>query len=180
MRRTILAVAAVMAVTGFAANATGGVKRHYSHAYYSAADRCPEGKADLGRNVRREGGTLANGRKVTPKKYRELTATLDGMCRPLPPPAPSYVPEATGADTSQLGSGGAGGDLSSIRACESQGSGGYGADTGNGYYGGYQFDQGTWDAYAPPGYAGTNPAQAPPAVQDQAAANAPRSSWPNC
>ena len=49
-----------------------------------------------------------------------------------------------------------------------------------GYYGAYQFDQSTWDAYAPSGYQGTNPAAAPPAVQDQAAASVPYDAWPNC
>lgn len=64
--------------------------------------------------------------------------------------------------------------------CESGGSGGYSADTGNGYYGAYQFDQTTWDAYAPEGYAGTNPASAPPEVQDAVAAAVPYDAWPNC
>ena len=62
--------------------------------------------------------------------------------------------------------------------CESGGS--YTAVNPAGYYGAYQFDQSTWDAYAPSGYQGTNPAAAPPAVQDQAAASVPYDAWPNC
>ena len=62
--------------------------------------------------------------------------------------------------------------------CESGGD--YGAVNPAGYYGAYQFDQGTWDAYAPAGYAGTNPASAPPEVQDAAAAAVPYDAWPNC
>jgi Transglycosylase-like domain len=67
---------------------------------------------------------------------------------------------------------------SSTAQCESGGD--YGAVNPAGYYGAYQFDQSTWDAYAPEGYAGSNPATAPPAVQDQAAASVPYDAWPNC
>jgi hypothetical protein len=67
---------------------------------------------------------------------------------------------------------------SSTIQCESGGN--YSTDTGNGYYGAYQFDQSTWDAYAPSGYAGTNPADAPPSVQDQTAASVPYDAWPSC
>ena len=50
-----------------------------------------------------------------------------------------------------------------LRVCES--SDNYQADTGNGYYGAYQFDVPTWQGM---GYAG-RPDQADPATQDQAA-----------
>ena len=50
-----------------------------------------------------------------------------------------------------------------LRVCES--SDNYQADTGNGYYGAYQFALDTWQAL---GYAG-RPDQAAPATQDQAA-----------
>ena len=72
----------------------------------------------------------------------------------------------------------AAGAPTSVIECESGGD--YGAVNPAGYYGAYQFDQGTWDAYAPEGYAGTNPASAPPAVQDAAAAAVPYDAWPNC
>lgn len=60
--------------------------------------------------------------------------------------------------------------------CESGGD--YSANTGNGYYGGYQFDSGTWDAYGDPAYGEAN--EAPAAVQDAAAASVPYDAWPNC
>jgi hypothetical protein len=60
--------------------------------------------------------------------------------------------------------------------CESGGD--YSANTGNGFYGGYQFDSGTWDAYGDPKYAEAS--DAPPAVQDAAAASVPYDAWPNC
>ena len=51
--------------------------------------------------------------------------------------------------------------LARLRSCE----GGYTTNTGNGYYGAYQFDLGTWGGYK--GY--SNASLAPPAVQDEKA-----------
>ena len=75
--------------------------------------------------------------------------------------------------------GGAGGNLASIRACES--SGNYGAVSANGRYrGAYQFDQRTWQS----GGGAGDPAAASPAEQDSRAARlqSQRGSnpWPNC
>ena len=68
--------------------------------------------------------------------------------------------------------------LASLRACESGGN--YGADTGNGYYGAYQFTLGTWRSLG----LGGLPNQAAPAVQDQAAqtlaARRGWGQWPGC
>jgi hypothetical protein len=68
--------------------------------------------------------------------------------------------------------------LSSIRQCESGGN--YAINTGNGFYGAYQFTQQTWNGL---GYSGL-PSDAPPAVQDQAAAQllaqSGSSPWPVC
>lgn len=52
--------------------------------------------------------------------------------------------------------------LAKLRQCESGGN--YQDDTGNGYYGAYQFSLGTWERL---GYSGL-PSGAPPSVQDQA------------
>ncbi len=82
-------------------------------------------------------------------------------------PAPST---AAPTPSSSSGSG------SSTVMCESGGD--YSANTGNGYYGGWQFDSQTWDAYGDPRYGEAN--QAPPSVQDQAAARVPYDAWPNC
>src|SRR3954453_19350979 len=58
-----------------------------------------------------------------------------------------------GARSSRTG-GGAGGVLASIRRCESGGN--YATDTGNGFYGAYQFTQSSWEAVGGSG----NPAAA--------------------
>jgi uncharacterized protein YabE (DUF348 family) len=52
--------------------------------------------------------------------------------------------------------------LLALRTCESGGN--YSDDTGNGYYGAYQFSLGTWERLGLTGL----PSSAPPAVQDQA------------
>jgi hypothetical protein len=67
---------------------------------------------------------------------------------------------------------------SQIRQCESGGN--YSTNTGNGYYGAYQFSQSTWNGL---GYSGV-PSDASPATQDAAAAQLAASAgfgqWPVC
>ncbi len=69
-------------------------------------------------------------------------------------------------------------DFARLRACES--SGDYSTNTGNGYYGAYQFDLRTWRGL---GYAGL-PSVAAPAVQDEAAVRLQEQRgwqpWPAC
>ncbi|MGH9102192.1 MAG: cell wall-binding repeat-containing protein [Acidimicrobiales bacterium] len=102
--------------------------------------------------------------------------TLDALAvaagGPLGPPSPLCGPYASGIPPSLAA------DFASLRRCES--SGDYRADTGNGYYGAYQFSAATWRDV---GYAGL-PDEASPGVQDQAAYRlylvdgwAP---WPTC
>jgi hypothetical protein len=65
-----------------------------------------------------------------------------------------------------------------LRQCESGGN--YSENTGNGYYGAYQFNAGTWASLGFPGL----PSQAPAAEQDQAAqelqARRGWGQWPSC
>ena len=72
----------------------------------------------------------------------------------------------------------AGGVWAALRQCESGGN--YAENTGNGYYGAYQFSLGTWASL---GYGGL-PSAAPPAVQDAAAqalqARSGWGQWPVC
>jgi len=87
---------------------------------------------------------------------------------PVPPPA-TVPPTATTP---------AGGVWAELRQCESGGN--YQDDTGNGYYGAYQFSLQTWVGI---GYTGL-PSDAAPAVQDQAAqrlqARSGWGQWPAC
>ncbi len=66
--------------------------------------------------------------------------------------------------------------LARLRSCE----GAYTSNTGNGYYGAYQYDIGTWGGYK--GY--PHAAAAPPAVQDQKAWETYKARgwqpWPSC
>lgn len=70
------------------------------------------------------------------------------------------------------------GTLAAIRACESGGN--YSTNTGNGFYGAYQFDLGTWASVGGSGL----PSNASPAEQDYRAALLYRSRgsspWPVC
>jgi len=83
---------------------------------------------------------------------------------PAPPPPP---PPAASADS-----------WARLRQCESNDD--YADDTGNGYYGAYQFSVSTWESL---GYSGL-PSDAAPAVQDQAAQRLQAArgwdQWPSC
>ena len=100
-----------------------------------------------------------------------------GAAPPAPagPPAPTGVPPAP---ASPIPPGTLAQDFAAIRSCES--SDDYTLDTGNGYYGAYQFGVGTWI-----GLGGTGlPSAAPPSVQDALAYRLYRQSgwspWPEC
>jgi hypothetical protein len=71
-----------------------------------------------------------------------------------------------------------GGVWSQLRSCESGGN--YRADTGNGYYGAYQFALSTWRGLQLPGL----PSSASPQIQDDAAVRLQRldgwDPWPRC
>jgi hypothetical protein len=100
---------------------------------------------------------------VTPKTAPEPA--------PAPAPAPAAAPAASGG-------GYAGGVWAALRNCES--SGNYAENTGNGFYGAYQFLPSTWWGLGYTGY----PNDASPAVQDQAAMQLQVRSgwgqWPEC
>lgn len=104
-----------------------------------------------------------------------------GVCLPAPGAATGRLttgPLTTGPLALAASSSGLSQDFAELRACES--SGNYQADTGNSYYGAYQFSQATWRSL---GYTGL-PSAASPAVQDAAAAalqaQAGWSPWPAC
>lgn len=84
--------------------------------------------------------------------------------------APAHTTRASAAASS--------GDLAALRNCESGGN--YRIDTGNGFYGAYQFDLRTWHGL---GYGGL-PSSASPSTQDEAAARLQAvrgwEPWPAC
>lgn len=110
-----------------------------------------------------------------------------------PEPQPTTTeaePQATVAPQPEAPSvyqgGGMGGGWERLRQCESGGN--YQINTGNGFYGAYQFEQSTWDgAVARAGYpewVGVRASSAPPAVQDAAAlqlySERGAQPWPEC
>ncbi len=88
----------------------------------------------------------------------------------LPPPTVVEAPVVVMTQSDDIWSG--------LRNCEAGGE--YAKNTGNGYFGAYQFDLKTWAGYG--GY--TRPSDAPPAVQDakaqQVQATRGWSPWPAC
>lgn len=150
-----------------------GYEREYRQVREKVVKRFSVKKA--GRDLIRHGVEQKDG-DVRPPRKGEVVESTDLMKGWLAP-AGGAADAATGGVSSDVSAAAAGAPTSVIE-CESGGD--YGAVNPAGYYGAYQFDQGTWDSYAPDGYAGTNPASAPPAVQDAAAAAVPYDAWPNC
>ena len=122
-----------------------------------------------GRTVDRQG--IAKQRIV--RKQRATRSATRSRIAPAPRPA---TPRPVAAAAVPNG----GDDLiwQRLRNCEAGGR--YNANSGNGYYGAYQFSAGTWRSL---GYSGL-PHQAPPEVQDQAArklqARSGWGQWPAC
>jgi hypothetical protein len=104
------------------------------------------------------------------------TTFPNGVSSTTPPAAPPASPAPAPAASS--GDGGAGGVWLQLRECESGDD--YQANTGNGYFGAYQFTQRTWTDLGFP----RRPDLEPPAVQDSAAqklqAESGWSQWPAC
>ncbi|MGD0594263.1 MAG: transglycosylase family protein [Acidimicrobiales bacterium] len=110
-----------------------------------------------------------------------VEAVSDLPVAPVPAPVVTTTTSAPAASTSPVTSPStspAGGVWYELRLCESGDN--YGADTGNGYYGAYQFSLATWYGL---GFSGL-PSDAPPATQDLAAqeleAEAGWGQWPGC
>ena len=150
----------------------------YEERYQVLHDRTRNqlGANAAGRNLLVDGYLEDDGdvRRATKGEIVESTETLESS---LNPPETAAPETAAALPTETTATGGAA-ESSATAQCESGGD--YGAVNPAGYYGAYQFDQQTWDAYAPEGYAGQNPATAPPAAQDAAAASVPYDAWPSC
>jgi len=134
------------------------------------------GRQAAGRNIVRYGDLDEDGDARTASRARVKAS----IARMKPPPVPEGVVAETTTQPSTEAPTYSGGAAATSATAQCESGGDYGAVNPAGYYGAYQFDQGTWDAYAPEGYAGVNPATAPPEVQDAAAAAVPYDAWPNC
>lgn len=116
--------------------------------------------------VRAKGGGI---RSARPEEVRKSAGVLDGMLHPPAASPPANFSSAGGFSSPAL---------AAIRQCESGGN--YSTNTGNGYYGAYQFTLSTWQSVGGTG----NPAAASPAEQDRRAAilyrTAGAGQWPVC
>lgn len=116
--------------------------------------------------------SVAPGGPLTTTAVASLPAA-PALPAPTPaPPAPPARPAGLPAPAMAATDGALGGVWSCIRAHESGGN--YAADTGNGYYGAYQFSEATWVSVGGSGH----PDDAPPAAQDAMALRLQqRSGW---
>ena len=146
--------------------------RRYAHNHRMWTKRA--GRSVVGRQIVKFGMPKSGpGHRVASKAAFNRSMRIFQRWNHPPAPAPvEYVSSDYAAPATDYSSGSGNATVQ----CESGGD--YSANTGNGYYGGYQFDSGTWDAYGDPAYPEAN--MAPPAVQDQAAASVPYDAWPNC
>jgi len=116
-------------------------------------------------------------RKVAPASQPATyeSASTDAAASAPPPPPPVTTTTTTAAPVTTAV---AGGVWYELRMCESGDN--YAENTGNGYYGAYQFALSTWESL---GFTGL-PSDASPATQDQAAeelqAEYGWSPWPAC
>lgn len=108
---------------------------------------------------------MKNGKEVSRKQIQSVTTKK-----------PKKQVEVVGTKITNSFNGDFAGALARLRSCE----GSYTSNTGNGYYGAYQYDIGTWGGYK--GY--PHAAAAPPAVQDERAWQTYQARgwqpWPSC
>jgi len=129
--------------------------------------------------------TFHNGKLVSRKKTDSVVrkqpvnavVAVGTKERPPPPPPPAPEPAPAPAPSTSFASGSTVWD--SLARCESGGN--WAINTGNGYYGGLQFNLGTWQAYGGTGY----PHQASRETQIAVAtrlrdANGGYGAWPAC
>lgn len=123
-------------------------------------------------------------RETVPTSTTTTSTSTTTTTLPVTTTTKKYVPPATTIPTSQpqVNNDGAAHDVwYYLRQCESGSAGLYLANTGNGYYGAYQFSKSTWDSWKT-GYEYAY--LAPPEVQDATAVlNQQRGGWgqwPHC
>lgn len=186
MKKSLAAILAASLCGGIAAAPASAAPKLCDTAYNQRqAVVKKHGKRAPGRNICRFGvQSKFNSKWSKPATTRQKASYVRAL-RALNAPAP-FLLARTAVAPGQPPAGTlsasvrapAGGILARIRACESGGN--YATNTGNGFYGAYQFDQQTWNSVGGSG----SPANASPAEQDARAAKlyAQRgaSPWPVC
>jgi hypothetical protein len=151
------------------------VVRPWGEAGYASVEDVATGRAIPGPNPTADLAGVGKGHSLRPARLRRpqirRSLTLGAAAFAFAGVAAACTPVAAPPGPSAS-------DLYRLRMCESGGN--YAINTGNGYYGAYQFAVGTWNSLGFPGY----PNQAAPATQDAAVAKLWResgwSSWPGC
>ena len=117
-------------------------------------------------------------RPTVPASSDTVLALTTAMVPLPPPPPPKPVAARPAPKPAPVAATPSSGVWAELRQCESNGN--YADNTGNGYYGAYQFSLSTWQGL---GYSGL-PSAAAPAVQDQAAQRLEARDgwfqWPQC
>jgi hypothetical protein len=116
--------------------------------------------------------------RVVAKPVVKALPVVETVAAPPPPPAQSAPPAQSVPSSVPSQTEPSSGIWYRLRLCESGSN--YSDNTGNGYYGAYQFAPSTWTGLGFPGL----PSQASPAVQDEAAkmlqARSGWGQWPSC
>jgi hypothetical protein len=189
VRLLLAAIAASFLLAPSAEANNTAMKQRYSALYHAVKKR--HGSRAPGRNIRKLGirfDVNKDGKpgpwQTRPAKPSEIRASIRQL-RVLLRPArsllvrravpPGHPPAGV---LSSIQRAPAGGTLAAIRQCESGGN--YGTNTGNGFYGAYQFDLQTWRSVGGSGL----PSNASPAEQDMRASmlHSQRGAapWPVC
>lgn len=185
-----VAIVALVPTTAAASAPTPTVKEKYVHRYEMVKKRF--GTRTPGRHIVRDGvrykWVSGDGKKshwfVRPATNKQVAKSARQLKAFLTPPPrllvrtaspPSQAPAGTATASVRAPSGGT---LSAIAQCESGGN--PSTNTGNGFYGKYQFTQSTWQSVGGSG----NPAAASEGEQDSRAAalyaREGSSPWPVC
>lgn len=178
MRRPIigaLLVAVCLAAAPAAADHRWSGWQPYQVTYLNTYEQCwHQFSSQCGRNIVDDG--LDSGSPPTRARVESSTATMDRWLHPPAPAAPTTAPASGIAPAVAPAAASTGLTAPVDPNCESGGD--PTTNTGNGYYGAYQFDPQTWDAYGDPNYAEAS--DAPMGVQTAAANSVPYDAWPSC
>jgi Transglycosylase-like domain len=137
--------------------------------------RAYEAGLDVGRNIV-DDGVAGTGEAPSTARACAWSARLSLLLNPPEPVLAEASASSAESALTEPSYESTGSEWDSVAECESGGD--WSANTGNGYYGGLQFDSETWDAYGNPACAEASDCSA--AEQAAAAEAVPYDAWPNC